>query len=118
MNSFIRVAVDGLGKRMQTFLNTILGVDVHAEAVVLVDTAGAALTATGGSLSVRVANGASFDVPKFDYQAFTYIGSTNNISTQVFKLGGASGSLVATLTYAYVAAGAADDDLISAITQS
>lgn len=43
-NSFIQVALDGAGKMMQTFLNTISGNAVHAEAVVLVDTSGAAIT--------------------------------------------------------------------------
>lgn len=47
-DSFIQVAIDGIGKKMQTWLNTISGNDVHAEAVVLVDTTGAAIT----SLSV------------------------------------------------------------------
>lgn len=106
-DSYIQVALDGIGKKMQTFLNTISGQAVHAEAITLVDTTGVALS-----------NGVTFNVPIFDYQAFTYIGSTNNISTQVFKIGGSGGSTVATLTYAYVAAGAADDDLISSITQS
>jgi hypothetical protein len=74
--------------------------------------------AAAGTINVRVKNGASFDIPPFDYQAFTYVGSTNNIATQVFKSGGPGGTTVATLTFAYVAAGAADDDLISSITQS
>ena len=99
---------------MQTFLNTIGGTDVHAEAVVLVKSDGTEIT----TVPVRVANGASFDIPKFDYQALAYVGSTNNIATQIFKLGGAGGATVATLTYAYVLSGAADDDLISSITQS
>lgn len=107
MNSFIRVALDGIGKMMQTFVNTISGNEVHAEAVVIVGTDGVAL-----------GNGATFTIPKFDYQAVTYVGSTNNISAQVFKTGGSGGTTVATLTYAYVAAGAADDDLISSITQT
>lgn len=105
--SFIRVAVDGVGKRMQTWANTIAGDEVHAEAVVIVGTDGVAL-----------GNGSTFSIPKFDYQALTYYIGTNNISTQVFKLGGAGGTIVATLTYAYVSAGAADDDLISSITQT
>lgn len=104
---FIRVAIDGAGKRMQTWANIIAGVEVHAEAVVVVDTEGVALS-----------NGVTFNIPKFDYHAISYVGSTNNIATQVFKTGGAGGTTVATLTYAYVGAGAADDDLISSITQS
>lgn len=74
-------------------------------------------TALGSTntLSVRVANGASFDIPQFDKQTFTYYGVTNNIQTQVFSLGGTT---VATLTYTYVGSGASDDDKIASITQS
>lgn len=39
-DSYIQVATDGTGKKMQTYLNTIGGQDVHAEAVALVDTNG------------------------------------------------------------------------------
>lgn len=61
---------------------------------------------------------ASFSIPAFDYQEFTYFGATNNIQTQVFKSGGSGGTTVATLTYAYAGGGAANDDLITSITQS
>lgn len=74
--------------------------------------------AAAGTINVRTKNGASFDIPQFDYQAFTYVGATNNVATQVFKSGGSGGTTVATLTFAYVAAGAVDDDLIASITQS
>lgn len=68
---------------------------------------------------VQVANGASFSIPPFDYQAFTYVGSTNNIDTQVFKSGGSGGTTVATLTYAYVGGvPSSDDALIASITQT
>lgn len=60
----------------------------------------------------------SFNIPPFDYQAFTYVGATNNVATQVFKTGGSGGTTVATLTFAYVAAGAADNDKISSITKT
>lgn len=77
-------------------------------------------TLSGGrnaSVSVSATNG-EFNIPPFDYQAFTYVGVTNNIATRVFKIGGASGQTVATLTYTYVAAGAADNDDIATITLS
>lgn len=67
---------------------------------------------------ITVKNGSSFSIPAFNYQAFTYVGSTNNISTQVFKSGGSGGTTVATLTFTYVNAGVANDDNISSITQS
>lgn len=43
-DGFITVAPDSTGKSLQTFENTIGGEDVHAEAVVLVDQNGAAIT--------------------------------------------------------------------------
>lgn len=52
--SYIQVAVDGVGKKMQTWLNTILGQDVHAEAVVLVDTSGVPISALKGAANVSV----------------------------------------------------------------
>jgi hypothetical protein len=45
-DSFIQVAPDGTGKKMQTALNTVSGQDVHAEAVVLVDSLGNPLSTT------------------------------------------------------------------------
>lgn len=55
-------------------------------------------------------------IPPADYVAYTYVGSTNNVATAVYKQGGVGGTTVATLTFAYVASGAADDDKISSIT--
>ncbi len=64
------------------------------------------------------ATGGDFSIPEYDYQAFTYYGSTNNIETRTFYSGGSGGTLVATLTYAYAGGGAADDDLVTSVTQS
>lgn len=75
-------------------------------------------TTNGTTNAVFVKNGMSFSIPAFDYQAFTYVGATNNVSTIVFKSGGSGGATVATLTFTYVAAGAADDDDVATITQS
>lgn len=77
----------------------------------------AAMTA-GGALTTKSAANSDFQIPDFDYQAFTYYGSTNNVHTRVFKTGGSGGATVATLTYTYVASGAVDDDDISTITQT
>lgn len=63
-------------------------------------------------------HGTSFTIPAFDYQEFNYIGLTNNLDTQVFKTGGAAGTTVATLTFAYSGGGAASDDTLISITQS
>ncbi len=73
-------------------------------------------TDTGGSIVVTV--GGEFSIPAFDYQAFTYYGSTNNIQTRIFKSGGSGGTTVATLTYTYVGSGVVNDDLIATVTQS
>lgn len=66
----------------------------------------------------NAARNTNFAIPAFNYMAFTYIGSTNNINTQVFKSGGSGGATVATLTYTYVSAGAADNDKPATITLS
>lgn len=71
--------------------------------------------ALGGSSTVTVSNGASFSIPAFDSQEFTYVsgGAADDdlIQTQVFKNGGTT---VATLTYAYVGA----TNNIQSITQT
>lgn len=53
-----------------------------------------------------------------DYIALTYVGSTNNVSTVVYKSGGSGGTVLATLTMTYVASGAADDDDLASVTLS
>lgn len=54
------------------------------------------------------AGGSSFSIPEYDYIQFTYVGGGASdddlIASQIFKKGGASGDIVATLTYAYVGA--------------
>jgi hypothetical protein len=62
--------------------------------------------------------GAQFPIGVFDYVAFTYYGSTNNVHTEVFKTGGSGGTTVATLTYGYTGGGAANDDTITSIAQT
>lgn len=69
-------------------------------------------------LAKLLVNQRDFGIPAFDYEARTYVGSTNNVATRVFKTGGASGTVVATLTYAYAASGAADNDRVTSITRS
>lgn len=59
-----------------------------------------------------------FKIPNYDSMAISYYGSTNNIETQEFWIGGLGGTLVATLTYTYVSDGAVNDDLIESIVQS
>lgn len=49
--------------------------------------------------------GNSFAIPPFDYQVFTYVaaGAANDdsVATIVYKIGGASGRIVGTLTFTY-----------------
>lgn len=54
-----------------------------------------------------ITNAISGGLPTWNSRSFTYIGATNNASVVTYKLNGVS---VATVTYTYVAAGAADDD--------
>ena len=58
--------------------------------------------ATEATLSAFSAKTAAALVPEaFDYQDITYVGATTNIDTVVYKLGGAAGTTVATLTLGY-----------------
>jgi len=73
-------------------------------------------TTPGTTNAVQETNGLS--VPPSDYQEFTYIETTNNIDTMVFKTGGSGGTTVATFTFTYVGGGASDNDLVESITKS
>lgn len=61
-------------------------------------------TPTTTQLGNRMGN--SFAIPPFDYQAFTYVGSgasdDDDVATITYKRGGASGTVVGTLTFTYV----------------
>lgn len=64
--------------------------------------------ATPSLISLLHHNGASFNVPPHDYQAFTYIAAgaadDDDVATITFKRGGSGGTTVATLTFTYVGA--------------
>lgn len=72
--------------------------------------------ALGGGTSLVTVSG--FSIPSYDYAVFTYVGITNNALKAIYKTGGASGNVVATLDFTYIASGAADDDDIATITKS
>ncbi len=55
-DSFIQVAPDSTGKMMQTYLNTISGNPVHAEAVSLVDTSGNPITTLNVNIGTSTLN--------------------------------------------------------------
>ncbi len=100
----IQLQPESSGPKVQTYENSISGQTVNAQAVAIVGTDGVARS------------DAQFSIPRYDHIAFTYFGSTNNVQTQVFKVGGSGGTTVATLTYTYVSGGAADDDDIATVT--
>jgi hypothetical protein len=69
--------------------------------------------------NVSVRNIGGLDLPQHDYISVSYVGSTNNISTVVYKEGGASGTTVATLTITYVGGTpGADDARIDTVTRT
>ena len=71
------------------------------------------------SPNVKVRNIAGLDIPQHDYISVSYVGSTNNISSVVYKEGGASGTIVATLNFTYVGGTpSADDADIATVTKS
>lgn len=55
-------------------------------------------------------------LPPHDYEAYTYVGSTNNVNTVTAYAGGSGGVTVGTLTFTYVGAGAANDDNVASVT--
>lgn len=48
----------------------------------------------------------------------TFIAATNNVATRVFRIGGATGRIVATMTFTYLAAGASNDDTVKSVVTS
>lgn len=67
--------------------------------------------------NTRQTNIPGLDIPTHDYVAPTYVGSTNNFNTVVYKKGGSGGTTVATLTFTYVGGTpAADDARIASIS--
>jgi hypothetical protein len=69
--------------------------------------------------NIKVRNIAGLDIPQHDFVDLTYVGSTNNISTAVFKEGGSGGTTVATLTFTYVGGTPSSDDArLATVTRS
>lgn len=63
-------------------------------------------------IGVLVARGTP-NIPYYNKQEITYIGSTNNIQSIVYKDGN---TVVATQTFTYVGSGASDNDKVATIT--
>ena len=69
--------------------------------------------------NVAVRNLPGLNIPQHDHISVSYVGSTNNISSVVYKEGGASGTTVATLNFTYVGGTpSADDADIATVTKS
>ena len=69
--------------------------------------------------NVSVRNVAGFNIPQFDFVDIAYVGSTNNISSIVYKEGGSGGTTVATLNFTYIGGTPSSDDAkIDTITKS
>jgi hypothetical protein len=69
--------------------------------------------------NIKVRNVAGLDIPQHDYIDLNYVGTTNNLSTVLYKDGGASGTTVATLTFTYVGGTPATDDAkLDTVTRS
>ena len=69
--------------------------------------------------NIKVRNVAGLDIPQHDFIDLNYVGTTNNLSTVLYKDGGASGTLVATLTFTYIGGTPTTDDAkLDTVTRS
>ena len=69
--------------------------------------------------NVAVRNLPGLNIAQHDYISVSYVGSTNNISSVQYREGGASGTIVATLTFTYIGGTpSADDADIATVTKS
>lgn len=69
--------------------------------------------------NVRVRNIGGLDIPQHDYIELDYVGTTNNLATVTYREGGASGTVVATLTFTYVGGTPSSNDAdIETVTKS
>jgi hypothetical protein len=59
------------------------------------------LTSLVPATSSIVTNVAGFNIPTYDYKKLNYSTTTNNLTSVNYKVGGSSGTTVATITYTY-----------------
>lgn len=105
-DSYIQVALDSNGKKLQTFVNPIAGSDVHSEAVTLVDQFGVALIlsdgadfiadSTRGFPMMAVQRGGGVLRVLTCEQALTIEGSENRLIVDAYADDGAIGAIGAT----------------------
>ena len=69
--------------------------------------------------NVSVRNLPGLNIAQHDYISVSYVGATNNISSVQYREGGASGTVVATLTFTYIGGTPSSDDAdIATVTKS
>lgn len=71
------------------------------------------------SPNVRVRNIGGLDIPEHDHITLAYVGTTNNLATVTYREGGASGTVVATLSFTYIGGTPSSDDAdLETVTKS
>ena len=105
--AFLFNLIGGKKLTLETTALAVAGVDSSANPQLLkVNSNGELIVAAGGG----------FDIPDYNNLAITYVGSTNNIRTVVYKMGTAA---VATLTMAYtVEPPTSDNAKLSTVTKT
>lgn len=69
--------------------------------------------------NVNVKNTPGFGIPEYDFTALTYVGTTNNLDSVTYRLGGASGTTVGVLAFTYVGGTpSANDALVATVTRT
>lgn len=86
-DGYIQVAPDSTGKKLQTFDNTIGGNDVHAEAVALVDTSGAAISTLPVSVATTVSTKETRSATGTTTQVADTASSTTLLASNTNRLG-------------------------------
>ena len=103
--SFIQVPADSDGKKIRTNKLSINGNEVHSDVQTIADSAGNLINPAkeDGNIadiksSINYVKG--FSIPPYDYIENTY-DTNNNLIKVVYRNGGASGTIVATLDMTY-----------------
>lgn len=87
--SYIQVAADSTGKKLQTFKNTIGADEVHTEAVALTDTSGAAITTLPVSIAATITTKETRSATGTTSQVADTASSTTLLASNANRLGAA-----------------------------
>lgn len=103
--------IDGISLRGASIFQPVAGRDPAGNSqLLLTDTAGRVQTV--GSVP-------GLSIPPHDFVGLVYVGTTNNLASVTYKTGGESGTVVATLTFAYVGGvPSANDATVASITKT